>query len=186
MVVVGGKYTTHRTMAAEIVDESIAAWQVAHHHGEAPVLPNVTEAHTKDPINPEATFEATRQARQKAKAEKADIPEKLWSHHGAEAYALYQIFKEKGEPLPDVPGFPWLATQLRFAIRHEMTIHLADFYFRRSSLYATRVDQGLPFAETLAQVWAEELGYAPDKIPAELARLHQAIDAASEWKKIFE
>jgi hypothetical protein len=62
-------------------------------------------------------------------------------------------------------------------------VRLEDFYLRRIPLYAARADHGLPWAEGLARVWAEEKGLGEAEAQAELARLRAEIERRSEWFK---
>ena len=83
----------------------------------------------------------------------------------------------------DPPGFPCVAAQLRFNIRNGMVLHLDDFYLRRLPLYMARADHGLPWAEMLAKVWAEELGRDTQAAEQEVARLRVEIERRNEWCK---
>lgn len=185
VVVAGGKYTTHRPMAREVVDFSISEWEKAHELAMTPKVPGHHASDTKEPINPLGMLSATLNAKAKAVQKGWTIPEKLWERYGAEALKVFTLHIEKGDAgLGDIPGFPCLAAQLRWAIRTGMTIHLKDFYFRRSSLYASRADHGLPFAEKLAQVFAEEAEIAPAQISQEIKSLRQEVETTTAWQKI--
>jgi glycerol-3-phosphate dehydrogenase len=181
VAVAGGKYTTHRTMAEEIVDYAVKIWERDHKLGKiAAALPHLKPSHTKRPINPMATPE-------QMLATYDRIPEReLVERYGAEALEVSALACEK----PDVkdapispPGFPLLAAQLRHTMKTEMVMHLEDFYLRRIPLYLAREDHGLPWAEELAQVWAEERGLGAADAARELEHLKAELDRRSSWRK---
>jgi glycerol-3-phosphate dehydrogenase len=68
-------------------------------------------------------------------------------------------------------------------MKTEMVMHLEDFYLRRIPLYLAREDHGLPWAEELAQVWAEERGLGAADAARELEHLKAELDRRSSWRK---
>ncbi|MEK6705140.1 MAG: glycerol-3-phosphate dehydrogenase/oxidase [Bdellovibrionota bacterium] len=143
VIVAGGKYTTHRTMAEEIVDFTLKLENLS--------LPPKTST----PLEPR-----------------------------------YIASELDGRTAADdgLPGFPQLEAQLRYSVRNEMVMHLEDFYFRRVPLYLARADHGVPWAERLAYVLADELGSARDGEPrvdvlAEVERLKATVAQCERWRK---
>ena len=150
LLVAGGKYTTHRKMAEEIVDSAIRAWKK---DASAPAMPRVSErASTRAPVNPAATADAMAATRRQLPS----VEPKLLDRYGSGAREIQECVQGSAEPSPE--GFPSLEGQLRFAIRREMVLHLEDFVFRRAPLFAARKDHGAPWFEKLARVWSEERG----------------------------
>ncbi|MGZ3699846.1 MAG: glycerol-3-phosphate dehydrogenase/oxidase, partial [Bdellovibrionota bacterium] len=183
--VAGGKYTTHRRMAAEIVDYTLDAWRKDFKAGKAKAPPSkLKRANTQEPVNALATVPALLSARKEAVARGVTVSPILWERFAASALEVIDIAQTKGKGLDLAEdGFPYLAAQLRYAIRHEMVLRLEDFYLRRVPLYAARRDHGLPFGEELARVWADELGHGPAEAKAELERLRAEIEKRSRWMK---
>ena len=177
IVVAGGKYTTHRTMAKEIVDFAKKG------------LPGkIKRSRTTGPVNPKAM----------ARFKGGEVPWALRSRYGAEALDILKLHEDhksgneefqqrlrsvEGEAEGDPDGFPFLAAQLRFAIRQGMVLRLEDFYFRRVPLYLARADHGLPWAEGLSKVWAEELGKTEEEAKKEVDELKKVIEGRTEWQK---
>ena len=198
VVVAGGKYTTHRKMAEEIVDFTLKAWHKDVKIGK-PVQPppRLTKALSKRPCNPQASIEAVAKARMNAQTLKVEVPEMLYSRYGASALELIElnqkskedhgssIFKEQQDGSASEPeGFPMLASQLRYGIRKEMVMRLEDFYLRRAPLYMARADHGLPWAEQLAYVWADERGLGAREARQEFESLKVTLLARSQWAKL--
>jgi glycerol-3-phosphate dehydrogenase len=63
-----------------------------------------------------------------------------------------------------------------------MVLHLEDFYFRRVPLFATRSDHGVPWAERLSQVWAEELRRSASEAASERESLLAEIRKRESWR----
>jgi glycerol-3-phosphate dehydrogenase len=176
VVVAGGKYTTFRKMAEEIVDFAIKK--------DSRFVAGKTT--TLLPFNPQTTPRALVEAQLKAKTAGVEVASELWERYGADAFLILEIAKTHpaGEHTPrDPDGFPLLGAQLRYSIRYEMCVHLSDFYFRRLPLYAARADHGLPWADYLGRVWAEEMKLPPSAIAPELAELHAEVEQHSSWLK---
>jgi glycerol-3-phosphate dehydrogenase len=174
-VVAGGKYTTYRKMAEEIVEFTLKHWK----EGKLESLPN---PRTREPINPMATPEAIAKGRLEAAALGIRLPEELIERYGANALLVKQM--ALSDPAPELPwpaGFPDLGAQLRYSIRYEMTLHLRDFYFRRLPLFASRADHGMPWAQELSRIWAQELGKSEGARISELELLKKEVDRHSGW-----
>ncbi len=188
VVVAGGKYTTHRKMAEEIVDFTLTNWQRdASQHG-VPAFPHtIQRPQTRNPVNPAATIEAIESCKEMAKKRNIQIPQELFNRYGADALKIFDIHTQgteegiKGSSLEDPAGFPLLAAQLKNSIRSEMVLHLEDFYLRRIPLYAARKDHGLPWAKMLSQIWAEERGLSAKEANLELERLQKELAKRSAW-----
>lgn len=181
VVVAGGKYTTHRKMAEEIVNFTLKAWREDCSNNGGPAFPlHLRKPKTKVSINLQASEKAVAECREQASGLGMDIPEDLLNRYGADCFYILEMHKEKAKAAAalkseDPEGFSYLGARLRYAIRSEMVMHLEDFYFRRVPLYVSRKDHGLPWAESLAQIWAEERGLSESEKNTELERLKQHV-----------
>jgi glycerol-3-phosphate dehydrogenase len=190
VLVAGGKYTTHRTMATEIVDFTIQSWKQDVRAGKgAPVPSYLGRSRTGSPVNPQATAEAVEASRAQAAAKGVKIPEELLSRFGAEALDILESEvatrqQRAGEsPSRDPEAFPMLESQLRHLIKTSMVMHLDDFICRRTALFAARADHGLPWAERLARIWAEERGLGEADARSELELYRAEVARRSAWRK---
>ncbi len=163
-IVAGGKYTTHRTMALEIVDQALAFWTEDFWRDHADRLPPWHQARTETSTNPAVTGEAVSAFRAETasavKSGKVDpvTLEELIERYGADARDILELHEKYPESGPSPEGFPYLEAQLRHGIRKEMVLRLEDFYFRRLPLYLCRKDHAEEWIEPLSRVWADELG----------------------------
>ncbi len=185
VVVAGGKYTTHRKMAEEIVDFTLKQWSIDSKKNLKLHLPeHLTRPETRVPINPSATPEVFERLATQASSRETALPAELVSLYGAEAEEILKIHQvEGGSVLKDPEGFPYLEAQFRFAMRTQMVFHLEDFYLRRTALFASRKDHGLPWADRLSKVWAQELGLGESDAQLEKNRLEKEIRHRTEWSK---
>ena len=191
-IAAGGKYTTHRKMAQEIVDFMISGWRADARHGKCERVPSrIGSSRTKLPINPKALADAVAEARQKAMSSGLAVDPVLYERYGAEALDVAQLQSQhasvrasggaKVATPPDPAGFPLLEAQLRHGIRTGMVLRLEDFYFRRTPLFASRADHGMPWAEALSRIWAEERELPASAAEEELKRLRAEVAHRSAW-----
>ena len=186
-IVAGGKYTTHRTMATEIIDKVLKQWNEEARSHLWPAHPmQLKNPCTEVASNPEATPEAITRARAWAKGQGIDIPEPLWSRYGAAALKLAEIARDslmaRGCPA-DPEGFPWLAAQFVYSLRFEQVLHLEDFWFRRQAVFLSLKDHGRTWIEPLSALWVRELGRSEEERKAEVKSLLAEIERRSSWKK---
>jgi glycerol-3-phosphate dehydrogenase len=173
--VAGGKYTTYRTMAIEIVDEVLKEWKKDLALGNTPQIPQISSSKTRvqlldDPKEIEQSKEMS-----------ATLPESLKSRYGLQSTVLQSLREETNLESPD--GFPWIEATFKFGLRYEMVTCLEDFFFRRMPLYLCRKDSGLPWAELLVKIWARELGKTQEQALMELHKLSSAIGREDRWRK---
>lgn len=145
VVVAGGKYTTFRKMAEQIVDFATKGW-------DAPV------SATEEALFPPALPGEVLRARELARAKGWPIPEKLFERYGSDALEIFQIhLKQCDQTQVDPEGFPCLEAQFRYAIRHQMVMSVEDFVRRRQPLHLCRQDHGDPWRTLLEKALAQEL-----------------------------
>jgi glycerol-3-phosphate dehydrogenase len=176
--VAGGKYTTHRTMAAEIVDIALERWEAASQRGEVEALPiSLKTAASHEAPSVQLSPAAILEAREEAAKAGIQIPEQIWERFGGDALEVARIHSSypRSVGLSDPAGFPWIEAQFRFQLRHGMVMHLADFIFRRSALYMSRADHGLPWVQPLSKIWAEERGLGAEAAVRECSRTEAQI-----------
>jgi glycerol-3-phosphate dehydrogenase len=148
--VAGGKYTTHRVMAAEIVDHAIASWDEGARKETLRRVPIYRLCQTKQTLLPET--EENGMSPGDSAAVKKDL-----SRFGGEAPLVKKYDEEYPSILvPGLLGFSYLKGQFIFSIRHEMVVSLEDFFFRRCPLFLSRRDHGEPVVEALSQILLRE------------------------------
>jgi glycerol-3-phosphate dehydrogenase len=151
---VGGKWTTYRAFAEETVDAVLAD------------LGKTRQSSTRDlPIGGGAGF--TDHLAADLAASHALSPDRagyLADIYGSHASKVAEFCPADDRPLP---GVAMTEGEVRWAVRHEHALHLADVLQRRSPL-AIRGMLSLPVITTTARVMGAELDWSEDRIQAEI------------------
>ena len=75
-----------------------------------------------------------------------------------------------------VPGFPMTAVEALYSARQEMVVHLDDFLSRRTRLSLIDSEAGIGGGSRVPDVLAEELGWSQEQARAEIDRHRRAIE----------
>lgn len=165
--IAGGKLTTYRLMAAELVDQ---ATEILHQHdGRArPARPPTDreplpggEVHHLEPLGRPGLELGL-------PSETVDF---LVRCHGTECAAVFNLVRERrelGQPL--VPGHPAIEAQVVHASRRELAQRVEDVLVRRLHLYYETADRGASAAGRTAELMAEVLGWDEAGIAGETER----------------
>jgi glycerol-3-phosphate dehydrogenase len=160
LTIAGGKLTTARSMAEEMVD-MVAMKLLKEFHVKAK-----RPCQTKNrPILhvPEQDTEARVRALAGKLKYDDDILFGLFKQ-GTEALNVLALVDEDpslGERLD--PVIPHIKAQIRFAVESEMARSLSDFLVRRTEIYYTAPDQGLGVADEVARMMGDLLGWSPEE-----------------------
>ena len=177
--IAGGKLTTYRVMAEQVVDR--AAKRLKQAHGvESGISP--TE-HLPLPGTPEGDWKAfDRRIRAKAIALGLDDDA---GYHLARAYGegadevLATIRADPALGGRIAEGFPYVWAEVRHAVRHEMALTLCDLLIRRMHLFYQARDGGLSVARAVAERMAREpgIGWEGAEIDREVEAYRAAVEA---------
>lgn len=168
--IVGGKLTTHRVMAKEVVD--LVARQL---HNTAPCI---TDRTPLDADLASASDVATLVERAQAAA--ADLDHEIIQHlvttYGTDCLTIFALAQEQPALRRRiVPDLPYLYAEVSYAIHHEMACTLSDLLIRRLRLIHEDKTQGLAAAAAIAQLMAQELAWPPAETAAQVAAYQQAV-----------
>ncbi len=180
--IAGGKLTTWRSMAEEMVDE--LAGYLGREHGLSPARPG----QTADRILPGGDIDDWHSYLADQVVEWGDRlgPEPvthLVSAYGtryAEVLALAIEDPHPTEPL--VPSLPYLKAEVPYAVRHEMAVTLEDVLNRRTHVLDQALDQGLGAAEEVAALMAAELEWSDRERAEQVARYRQVVEQTQRWR----
>jgi glycerol-3-phosphate dehydrogenase len=179
VTVAGGKYTTYRVMAADVID-AVA-------HGLARKVPaSVTD---RTPLIGADGYEAAWNTRGRlAEASGIHIAriEHLLRRHGSEITTLLAMVAEDpalGEPIPGADDY--LRVEVRHAASHEGALHLDDVLTRRTRISIETFDRGVAAAEPVAALMGEVLGWdaatREREIAHYLARVEAERESQTQW-----
>jgi glycerol-3-phosphate dehydrogenase len=162
----GGKYTTYRVMARDVVDASLGRGTAAARPSATAELPLIGAA-------PRADLD--RLAVDLALHEGTDglIARRLVDRHGTEAREVLTLGRELDLLRPLGPGLDQLEAEVAWAARRELATSIDDILARRMRLVQELPDRGEAIAPRVAEILGRELGW-------EVARQATEVDAYLE------
>jgi glycerol-3-phosphate dehydrogenase len=178
MLVAGGKYTTYRVMAADVVD------RVARRLG-----PDVPASHTDqlpllgaDGYRPLWSMRAD-VARRHGLA--AGVMEHLLERYGSlsmELLALIAADPALGRPLEGAPEY--LAAEIAYAASHEGALHLEDALTRRTRVSIETAHRGVDSARHAARLMGAVLGWDDARRDLEVEHYLARVAAERESQRM--
>lgn len=168
--VAGGKYTTYRLMAQQIVEECLKAFSAEKVAQFGPCL-------TNQPLNPLVTVTSRKEDKQRVeefvkKGLSTGDAHLLVDRHGAEAL---EIWKEFG------PASYW-ELEASHAIQNTMCLHLVDFFARRVPLVLSKPDHGLSLLKEVSAVFRRQLGWSDAELAEEESLLAKYLEREFAWR----
>lgn len=179
--VTGGKYTTYRKMAEDSMQSVLSLFPLEDQVRFGRSL-------TKTPLNPLATVDIMSQAslRSQDLMQQYNLPQdlanRLFMRHGDEVYRLLGRSSQLDSRLARGSELWCWALEAMHAIETTMCMNIRDFYLRRSPLFLSKPDHGLPWASTLAELFAEKLGAQWGSAQDMVAQLGEHIQHEMSWK----
>lgn len=170
-VVAGGKLTTYRVMAADVVDAAVRG------------LGGVVASSLTDrvPILGAVGYDEVWTDR-RGIAERSGLPvatvERLLGRYGSAVTELINLISrdaELGEPIAGAEGY--LRAEAVYAVTHEGALSLDDVLSRRTRISIEAADRGRRAAESVARLVAPHLGWDGQAQHAAVAAYRQHIDA---------
>jgi glycerol-3-phosphate dehydrogenase len=184
VAVAGGKLTTYRAMAREVVD--LVARVLSCQPGAAPAPRGVrcpAALPGGDAGDWERYYEQQRAAIGSASGLGPEVACALLRAYGTAARGVLALLDARPELAERiVPDLPAIRAQVVYAVRQEMALTLADVLDRRTHVLALAADQGLGAAEPVADLMAAELGWAPARRDAEVARYRHIVALSRAWR----
>ncbi len=167
LTIAGGKLTTYRTMAAELVDH---VTELLHEYDGRARPPRPPTDQEPLPGGEVADLEPLGQPGLELGlfVETIDF---VLRCHGTECAAVFNLVRERrelGRPL--APGFPAIEAQVVHAVRRELAQRVEDVLVRRLPAWYEAPDHGLGAARRTAELMGEELGWDPVRIGEEAER----------------
>ncbi|QIS02090.1 glycerol-3-phosphate dehydrogenase [Nocardia brasiliensis] len=170
-VIAGGKYTTYRVMAADVVDAAVKGL------GRA-VAPSVTD---KLPILGAVGYQEMLDDLDSL-AQRVGLPKASVAHllgrYGSGAHDLFALIAADpalAEPLPGAEEY--LAAEVVYAVTHEGALHLDDVLTRRTRISIEAADRGLLAAPEVALLIGPHLGWDTADAERELTRYRDRVQA---------
>lgn len=182
--IIGGKLTTYRTMAKEMVDRITKQLEKSF---------DISAANPKCITDQIPLFGG----------DILDYSEfydnwktKLSSQYDIEADIAHHLIESYGSQLPEIlkciekasygkerilPGLHYLWGELDYALEHEMTVSLDDFLIRRTHLFSLDRKQALDVHEEVAKRLAKKLGWSEEEKHAQIGRYKLKIEVTRQY-----
>lgn len=187
ITIAGGKLTTYRRMAAEVVDKAID-WLRVTSELPADLRPSDTD---KEPL-PGAVGWPEDDDHQKvadlvleagAGAIEADTAWLLCNIYGMKAMDIARSAAADPKLAARLcPDRPEILAQVDWAVKHELIATPSDFFIRRSRLFYRDAGQGLAGLDATVAHMAKLLGWTPERAEEEAERYRQDVARSRQWK----
>ncbi len=170
--VAGGKFTTYRLMARDVVDAALADFP-------RPAPESVTD---QLPLLGADGLPAVRAAAQRL-AEDYGVPiasvEHMLNRYGSLTPEVLELGRDRqlGRPLLD--GYPYLRAEVAYAVTHEGALHVEDVLARRVRLLIESPDAGVTAAGDVALIMGGLLGWSRRRRALEIRRYLELADASA-------
>jgi glycerol-3-phosphate dehydrogenase len=172
--IAGGKFTTYRVMARDVVDAAVAGF-------EREVPGSVTERVPL--IGADGLAGVTHAAARLAEdygVSRAAV-EHLLGRYGTlaeEVLALVKTDPSLGRPLAE--GHPYLRAEVAYAVTHEGALHVEDVLMRRTRLFIESADSGAGAAADVSAIMGRLLGWSRRRRAAEARRYADLVPVPDE------
>lgn len=176
LTVVGGKLTTYRSMAAEVVNQAMR--ELRHRDGRRRYADARTD---EDPLPGGETADLSqfRERGLELGIEPASV-DHLLRHYGTEAAGIFnlggadrRLLRRLLEPHPAIEA------EVVHAVRRELAQTVEDVLVRRFHLYYEHPEQGAPAAQRVAELMGEELGWNAGRVQEEAERYRSFVAATA-------
>ena len=169
--IAGGKYTTYRVMAADLVDAAVA---------DLPASTPSSCTDTTPLIGAEGYQVLRNQTHLLAGRERlsADEVNRLLNRYGDRIVELFDLMKTSPslrEPIPGAEGY--LAAEAVYAVSHEGALHLDDVLARRMRVTIETEDRGCKAAPIVAKLIAPSLNWSDEDIDREVGSYVSGVEA---------
>jgi glycerol-3-phosphate dehydrogenase len=169
--IIGGKLTTHRSMAEALVN--YVSRKLTRELARTPAHACETDRLPLDYDERELTSAVDNLVRDSG-AER-DVATHLVDAYGPDATKVLEIAQESiGLASRVVAEAPYLVAEARYAARCQMAMKLVDFMLRRTQLALRLKDHGRSVARSIANEMAKELGWAPETVEKEITDFEKA------------
>lgn len=185
VTVAGGKLTTYRKMAAEVVRVALKTLKQRGHRLK------VSRSRTaKIPLPgaaklPEGGLNALKQSLQERSSSilTPDICSHLVDTYGCRAEALLELAKSNPDyAKPLVEGRPEIAAQVVFGVEQEFAATATDFLIQRTQLFYRDQDQGLGALPEVVRLMGDLLKWDQTRRDTETQRYKRDVAASRAWQ----
>ncbi|NOX37308.1 MAG: glycerol-3-phosphate dehydrogenase [Calditrichaeota bacterium] len=184
--IIGGKLTTYRVMAREIVDRVLQ--RLDRVYGVKPLHPECRTA--REPLAGGAisSFPAFRERWiQRLHSEDKlprDVAEHLVETYGSQLPTFLEVMHRVTDGTERLlPDLPYVRAQIDYAVNYEMTLAMDDFLIRRTHVFSLDRDQGQAVYESVGDVLARLLGWDQEEWQRQVQRYRKKITYTRRYRE---
>jgi glycerol-3-phosphate dehydrogenase len=171
----GGKYTTYRVMARDVVDASLGKTEARRRRSQTADLPLVGAASRDELDQIAASLERPLRDASAMRGETratwpARVARRLADRYGREASDVLSLARELNLAVPLGERIDHLQAEVAWAARHELALSIDDVLARRMRLAQELPDRGASIAPTVASVLGADLGWDKRRQTTEIKR----------------
>ncbi|MGW5921461.1 glycerol-3-phosphate dehydrogenase [Nocardia fluminea] len=170
-VIAGGKYTTYRVMAADVVDAAAARLGGEIPDSATAQLPIVGAAGYFDMLAEVSDLSVSQRL-------PVDVVEHLLGRYGSLSTDIFGLIAADPALRHPIPGASdYIAAEIVYAVTHEGALHLDDILTRRTRISIEVPDRGLAAAPEIARLIAPLLGWTEETTNTEINRYYDRVHA---------
>ena len=170
----GGKYTTYRVMARDVVDATLGRREARRRPSRTKELPLVGAA-SRDELDQIA--DSLVQPLRDAAAARGEagapwpprVARRLADRHGRQAVDVMALARDLDMTAPIGLGIDHLEAEVVWAVRHELALTVDDVLSRRMRLAQELPDRGAAIARRVADILGDELSWTARRREQEVA-----------------
>jgi len=171
----GGKYTTYRVMARDVVDASLGRQEARRRRSGTADMPLIGAAPRSELEQIGTSLERPLRDAAAIRGETrptwpARVGHRLAERYGREAVDVMSMARDMDLAVPLGQGVDHLQAEVAWAARRELALTLDDVLARRMRLAQELPDRGASIAPGVAAVLGAELGWDEERQAAEVAR----------------
>jgi glycerol-3-phosphate dehydrogenase len=168
--IAGGKFTTYRLMARDVIDAAVAGL-------DREVPGSVTD---RVPLLGADGLAAVQPAAGRLAEDygvSREAVEHLLGRYGTLAEEVLGLVKaDSGLARPLAEGHPYLRAEVAYAVTHENALHVEDVLMRRTRLFIESADSGAGAAAEVSAIMGRLLGWSRRKRAAEARRYLDLVE----------
>lgn len=187
ITIAGGKLTTYRKMAAEVVDTALGLLAVAGQGPSALANPETEKRPLPGgegwPDDDDIDKVIADIAAAGGESVPADVAQHLARTYGMRGRDLAGLAAAQPElAVRLIPGRPEIMAEVDWAVREEFAATLDDVMTRRTQLFFRVRDQGLAAAPFINRRLQQLLGWSDEQAERELQRYHEEVARSRRWQ----
>ncbi len=171
--IAGGKLTTSRVMAYEVVDKAVEL--LGEHFG----VRGVPASNTATVPLSGGAAESIKRAKQLAPGVNLpeDVKDRLVEHYGGNFTKIAELVGADPDTARSMGGHKLTAAEVRYAVDDEMAMTVTDFFTRRASIFCWTQDGGLDTVDAVADEMGKQLNWTTEHQAAQVESYKQWVAA---------